>query len=330
MKIQVVTLIVVVILAYLSSLKAQEVVIFSELNSKAAILKETDEISETYLDLELDTFIDRADLTIRIANEFEQYFDTYDFNNYLTSISVDKKFKKISNFSSICYENSSNDTLKLLKLYSSIYRISQSDETSFEYGLNFELLKRLNSTDFNILSCGFELGKKNHFKSISLHQIFDFNLNQLKFENKTSELLYNLKYDLNLSTSLHRNVGIAFNLGLNFNLNSTDKIFFPTEKLYNNLCYQEQKFLIKLKIFVQNLMLNPYISITRRTYLNVAVYEEFDELNLNCGFYADYILDNGLLIYCESDYSSINDDLSRIDIFSFGSGLKFQFDIYTR
>ena len=77
-------------------------------------------------------------------------------------------------------------------------------------------------------------------------------------------------------------------------------------------------------------MLNPYISITRRTYLNVAVYEEFDEYNLNCGFYADYVLDIGLLIYCESDYSSVKDELNRIDIFSFGSGLKFQFDIYTR
>ncbi|MFC1888018.1 hypothetical protein ACFLYK_04345, partial [Candidatus Cloacimonadota bacterium] len=55
--------------------------------------------------------------------------------------------------------------------------------------------------------------------------------------------------------------------------------------------------------------------------------ENFDEVILNTGFYADYVFDSNVILYLKLDYNSITDDLERADIFEFYTGMKYQFDI---
>jgi hypothetical protein len=323
-------LFLILILQIFTYLSTEETVIFSEIDGKFTHQQESEETSESTFILSNRTYFDKPDLTFAFSNKIRQYIDNYDVTDFETSLSFEKRWEVLVNYTFLDYQKNSLDTLDFVKVGNSLSSSSGSDNFTLQYSLDLYWLELLNSFDYNLFTGSFSLFKQNYYRSSSLHQKIIFNLNQVKLREDTSNLLFNLNYDLKFTLPVSEVSGLTANLELNYNLNKVEEIFFPGEEFYNELCYQEQRFTLKFKTFQRMFMFNPHISISRRKYLEVAVEDEFTEVGLNTGLHSDCVLKNNLLIYIDLAYSSIRDDLDRVDLYSLETGMRYQFDIYVR
>ncbi|KQC03556.1 MAG: hypothetical protein APR54_09310, partial [Candidatus Cloacimonas sp. SDB] len=227
-------------------------------------------------------------------------------------------------------KNNSLADLKLMTLNNSVSLLKEEYTYFWEYGLDFYWQRLLNSYKFDILKGGIYLLKKNYFADLSLHQRFNFNINQINYLQIDSEQIFNLNYDFKITTPLSEETGLSLGLLLNYNLNSTDSILYQQEELFDETCYNEQKVYLKIKALKKYLLLNPGVSFSRKEFLPVAVLKKYYEYNLNFNGYFDYILNNGVIIFLEGDVNFIQDDEEKSEILEIGLGFKTQFDIFTR
>ncbi|MFC1887837.1 hypothetical protein ACFLYK_03410, partial [Candidatus Cloacimonadota bacterium] len=179
-------IVVLFLLQLITILSAQETVVFSELDTKFEYLLESDETPETDLQLQSDIYLDRADLTMKLSNLLRQYIGDFEDSNFFSSFSLEKRMGIISNYSMISYENNALDTLRFVNVYTQLLRSRSSRNVALESSLDLNWQNLLNLFNYNIISGSINLGKKNYFRSFSLHQSFIFNLNQVHLRSAAS------------------------------------------------------------------------------------------------------------------------------------------------
>jgi hypothetical protein len=321
---------VIFLLLSFIKLSAQDIAIFTETGCRINSLYEKNAKAEDRIEFNINTFIDKPDFTILFANQIYKYYNNYNYLDYDTYLSVENKFSSFFHYFYLDLKKNSLADLKLMTLSNSVSGIKEEYSYFWEYGSDFYWQRLLDSYQFDILKGGIYFIKKNYFVDLSLHQRFNFKINQINYLKIDSDQIFNLNYDFKITTPLSEETGLSLGLLLNYNLNSTDSILFQQEELFDETCYNEQKVYLNIKALKKYLLLNPGVSFSRKEFLPVAVVEKYFEYNLNFNYYMDCILKNGMMIFFQGDVNLIQDDEEKSEICEIGVGFKTQFDIFVR
>jgi hypothetical protein len=309
---------------------SQENLFFSEIVSGYNYFSESRDPAESSLLLRTDLFFDRPNLTIILSNQLDQFTGNYSISNLSAAISLEKRFSAFSNNTLFQFKELTIEEYQFIDLSNTFLWNIESASNVTEAGFNFTWEKCLEHPDYQELSGTLYYLKKNYLNNFSLHQKIDFSLWQLISEEEVSNLLPNLSYEIILTAPVKKDLGLAVNLNLNQNLKTEDSVFAPNEDFYSAVSYNSQTIGAGFTFIKNNYLLKPRVSVSSRQYLSVAVEEEFQETEFDCGLYGDLILPGNLLLYADLGYSRINDDSGWNEIYIVSSGLKYQFDLYVR
>lgn len=313
-----------------TSLFSQVNLVFAEIETGSSSITETDEEVEKFIFLRSNLYYDRPDLTFLWGSKFDQFIDNYNTSNLSTVVSLEKRMNTFSNNTYFQYREYTTEAYKIIDLNNSMLwnREFRSGADNLSLSLNWQ--HSLDDLDYDEISGTLYYLWKRYYAYLSLHQQIDFTLMTIRSQEISSELLCNLKYEMNLSKPLMENLGLSLNLSLNHNINTEDRVLIPNENFYNSVSLNSQTISLSLTYMMSEFLFKPRFSFTNRKYLSLAVEDEFNDTEINAGVYIDWITSSNLLFYGDFDHSTISDEAGNNNILTFTGGIKYQFDIYVK
>ena len=299
----------------------ESLLIFSEAGSGSRLEKRFYKESKTELFTTISTELQTPRTRLALDGSIYSFANLDSISKWQTSIIYERHFPIINISMSGHFLDDRNNSVDVMDAAFQLYKQRESQNNFSEYGLRSRGNSYLENDAFSNLEFNTYYIYKRFLRSYTIHH----ELNSVTKHFANLNPLLNTNYQIIFSFPANDYSGFNISYFINYNIINNDDLLYFNEELFDLFAYNLHKFSIEYTMVRGNLLFKPWLAVTNKEYLTIAVEQPYSETSFLTGFYADWLLADGFMTYTEGLYQTIAGTIQIA--YKFMIGIKFQFDI---